>query len=49
MTDECFLHHGTDIHINLIDAVANRTNLKTIGNVRIPTDCIAIIPTKLTA
>ena len=43
-----FLHQGSDILINSIDAVTNITNLKAITNDQIPTYCIVTIPTKLT-
>ena len=42
------LHQGTDILINCLHAVMNITNLKTINNVQIPTNCIVTKPTKLT-
>ena len=43
-----FLHEGTNILINSIDAVGNVTNLQTISNVQIPVHYITTIPTKLT-
>ena len=45
LTDDgqMFLHQGTDICINSIDAVMNLTNLKTFRNMHIPAYCIVII------
>ena len=45
---QMFSHQGTDIFIYLIDAVTNKTNLKTIINVQIPAYCIVTVPTRLT-
>ena len=43
-----FLHQGTYILINSVDATINITNIKPISNIQIPTYCITTIPTKLT-